>query len=143
MKRMVLIVSTTILVSSLLAISVLALASGPPNHDSFVRSTAGDANFNGQSLSTYGSTSACTLTDWSFMQWDLSSIPAGETVQTATLSLTTTAFYNVLGTTTLTLYQTGDSWNETTLTKNNAPALGSAIETVAAPTAIGQVVILA
>jgi len=140
MRRALTVVSIIVLMSTLAATGVLALASGLPSHDSFVRSTSADTNFNGQGLSTYGSTSACTLTDWSYMQWDLSTVPAGETIQTAVLTLKTTASNNVLGATTLTLYQTTDSWTETGLTGSNAPSLGTAIQTVAAPTSIGQVV---
>lgn len=117
----------------------LAYTSGPPTHDSYIDSVTSGIPHDDQDLGVAGSTSNCNPTNITYLQWDLSGIPDTETIASATLTLTTTYANNPTNAT-LTLYETGDGWTETGLTWNNAPALGSSIETVAGPTAAGQTV---
>lgn len=107
--------------------------SRPSNHDTYASVNYPDDNFDAQGfLSVAASTASCNPTHTTYLQWDLSDIPEIETVLTATLTLTATS---ASGTSSaqLSLYETGDTWTEDTLTYNNAPPVETLIETVTAP----------
>jgi uncharacterized repeat protein (TIGR01451 family) len=103
-----------------------------PSQDTFVRVTAPDTNFDTQDLAVAASKAGCTPTDTTYLQWDLSDIDDIETVLTATLTLTAT-FADGTSSAQLSLYETDDAWTEDYLNYNNAPSVGTLIETVAAP----------
>jgi hypothetical protein len=137
MKRLFFTTALVILIAVFCAQAALALASGSPSQDSYVRETNPDANFDGEDLSVVGSTNACNPTDTVFLQWDLSSIADGETVHSATLKLTP-RFVTSTSDAMLSLYETGDGWTEGAITANNDPAIGNLIQTISAPTAVGE-----
>lgn len=149
MRRLLPSVSIACLIVALTVSVVVALASGPPDNDSFVRTTSPGANFDTQDLSVAASSESCTPTETTYVQWDLTDIPGGETVNTATLTLTTVTVSGDTSSAMLSLSKTGDDWNgtdassgdETTITSSNAPAVGDLIETQAAPTGSGQSVV--
>lgn len=105
-------------------------ASGPPVQDTFWN-TATAANNNGTDLRVRASIlpSPCTDNDVIYLRWDLSGIPVGSTVSSATLTLTTSPVVSGAGTsTTLELLQvTDDTWNETD--NSTGPGYGTSIET--------------
>ncbi len=140
MKSLRIAVLLAFLAVVLTARGVWAIASGLPSHDAYVDVNDPMANFDDNDLEVDASGSGCGPTMIVYMQWDLSSIADTATISAATLTLTTTFQQNTTGVY-LTLYETGDGWTETTLRKNNAPAVGAAIETQPAPTANGQVVV--
>lgn len=127
--------------------AVFAGASGPPDHDTYVRETNPDVNFNTQDLSVSGSTTSCNPTDTIYLKWDLADIADGEVVHTAFLTLTAN-YATATSSATLALYQVSDDyqgqptpWTESGLMANNAPTPGALIETQPAPTAPGQTVV--
>jgi uncharacterized repeat protein (TIGR01451 family) len=107
-------------------------SSRAPDHDTYVKATAPNTNYDGNNLATSASTAGCTPTDITYLQWNLADIADIETVLTATLTLTATY---AAGTSSaqLSLYETGDNWTETTINYSNAPPVGALIETIAAP----------
>ncbi|HOT90750.1 MAG TPA: DNRLRE domain-containing protein [Anaerolineae bacterium] len=110
-----------------------AYPASPPNHDTYVDVNSPDDNFNANLLELSGSTSSCELTSFTFLQWNLSHIPAYAEVTTATLALTVTGAMNVEAATRVALYATGDAWTEDTLTYANAPALGTKLDSQPLP----------
>jgi hypothetical protein len=124
---------------ALLTLARPALAAGGPDHDAYVKEGEQDTNYDLDDLAVSGSTSACNPTDTSYLGWDLSSVGSDAVVDTVVLTLTTHYASNA-DSATLGLYETGDAWDETTLTAANAPALGALIETRAAPSATGEMV---
>jgi hypothetical protein len=153
MKKLTLTTLTVLIILAMTAGIALGLASGPPHDDAYVRTTSGDTNFNTLELSVASSTTACNVSDTTYLKWDLSSIPAGQTIGSATLTLTSTGVSGT-GTAQLTLYKSGDAysagpnvgqpWTEAGLTANNAPVISvpaDALETQAAPTVIGQTLV--
>lgn len=118
---------------------VIALASRPPDHDSFVRSTDASSNFDDQGLSVSASSTSCAPTDTTYLQWNLSDVTAGATLASVQLAVTAKFAVNT-SFAVLALHQTEDDWTEGTLTANNAPAVGALIETQTAPSAAGQTV---
>jgi hypothetical protein len=153
MKKLTFTTLTVLIILAMTAGVALGLASGAPQEDTFVRATQPDLSFDTQDLSVVGSTTNCNITDTPFLKWDLSSIPAGQTIGSATLTLTTNAVSNT-GAAQITLYKAGDvysagpnagsPWVEEALTSNNAPVIavpGDALETKAAPTAAGQTLV--
>ncbi len=104
----------------------------PPNHDTYVDVNSLDENFNGNLLEISASTASCEPTSLTFLQWNLSHIPAYSEVQTATLRLTTAYVMNV-GATSVALYATEDTWTEDTLTYASAPALGTKLDSQPVP----------
>ena len=126
---------------------VLAVSSGSPISDTFIRITAANTNFDGLGLSVAASTSNCNPTDTVYLQWDLANIPDGKAVSVASLTLTANYVSSTSGAT-LALYEISDAyaaspalWTENGLTANNAPAPDTLIETQPAPTASGQTVV--
>ncbi len=114
-----------------------AIVSGWPSGDAYVDVNEPDTNYNANALEVSASGTSCEPTSYTYMQWDLTGInPA--LITTATLTLTVTGQLNAVGAS-LTLYETTDGWDETTLTANNAPAVGAQIETQPVPN-VGQVV---
>lgn len=117
-----------------------ATASGLPAHDAYIDVNLPNKNLDDNYLEVDASGSDCEPTMTIYMQWDLSSIADTATIAAATLTLTTTAANNTSGVL-ITLYETGDSWSEATLTASTAPVVGAAIETQSAPMAVGQTVV--
>ena len=79
-----------------------------------------------------GTTTTMTTRSWqsakdgrSFVEFDVSSIPAGSTVNTATLTLCAVAVPT--STRTIDLHRITASWVETTLTWNNQPAVAASV----------------
>lgn len=105
----------------------------PPDHDSYVDINEA-SNHNNEDLSVVGSTADCTPNRTTYMQWDLSNMSNSETVTAATLTLTSTQASNA-GSAQISLYETDNNWTEDALDNANAPAVGTLIETVAAPVA--------
>lgn len=140
MNRRLYIAGTALLLIVITA--AVAFAAYLPSDDAYVRAgAAADTNYGDQSvLSLYGSTAACTLTDWSYMKFDLSAV-TGE-IGRATLALTVAAApSSIQAGTTVTLYEVAaDGWTESTVTASLAPALGPIIQALPAPTANGQIV---
>lgn len=136
MKSRFLIISSIGLVMLLFASVVFA--AGVLTDDAYVRGTSPGTNY-GQDiyLSLYGSTAACNLTDWSFIKFDLNGV-TGE-IGRATVTLTVAANpSSIQPGTTVTLYQVSDGWDEGSITAGTAPALGTVIQTLPAPTGNGQ-----
>jgi hypothetical protein len=103
--------------SSLFALaSITAIAQAPPSADTFVTSATPNINYGsgiglivGPGIETY-------------IQFNLSGIPAGETVSKATLRLYVDAVGKAGG---FDVYQLNSSWNENKLTYNTpSPSLG-------------------
>lgn len=123
------------LVGALLSATVAwAYPASPPRHDTYVNINEPDENFNDDFLELSASTATCEPTSITFLQWDLSHIPAYSEASTATLTLTTTFVMNVEATR-VALYATGDAWTEDTLTYATAPALGTKLDSQPAPSA--------
>jgi hypothetical protein len=102
-----------------------ALYTVSPTDDSRVTTFAPTANFGSDTgLSTTFNLSPSAITT-TFLKFNLSSIPAGETITSATLYLYKSGGAGDSGTTAY--FVSTDSWAESTITANNAPALGSAI----------------
>ncbi|HOU11888.1 MAG TPA: DNRLRE domain-containing protein [Anaerolineae bacterium] len=141
MKSLRIAILLAFLVVVLTTRGVWAIASGLPSHDAYVDVNAPTENFDDNELEVDASGSLCEPTMIVYMQWDLSSIADTVTISTATLTLTTVLPPQNTSGVSLTLYETSDGWNEATLTKNNAPAVGAAIETRPAPTANGETVV--
>ena len=139
MKRFVLPMFIVMVCSALLAEGVIALGLSTLDHDTFVRVTQPDTNFNGAYLSVAASTSACNATDVTYVRWNLSDIPTTGFVYTAALTLTANYASGTDGVL-LGLYETESGWLEETLTWATSPAWGALIETRPAPTASGQTV---
>jgi hypothetical protein len=92
------------------------LAQAPPSGDTFVSSSFGKTNFgSGIALAVQPGTTT-------FIQFNLSTVPAGATVTKATLRLYVDA---VTKSGSFDVYQVNNSWNENTMTFNTAPALGT------------------
>jgi hypothetical protein len=107
------------LAAVLLLLSSAALAqSAPPSADTYSNAAAGDAGIN------YGSAVLLVVQTGgnnAYIQFNLGDLPTGSTVSKATLRL----FVNALVTSgSFDVYQLNKSWSESTLTHNNAPALG-------------------
>jgi len=92
------------------------VAQAPPSGDTFVSSSFGKTNF-GSNISLVVQPGATT-----FIQFNLSGIPAGATVSKATLRLYADA---VVKSGTFDVYQVNGSWGENTVTFNTAPGLGT------------------
>lgn len=145
MRHLLLFAAIACLALLLPASSVLA-APMPPSNDSYVRSTATGTIFgttDPTKLSVVGSTTSCNATDVTYLQWDLSAIPAGQTVVNATVTLTASTATNVSGAT-LGLYNVSGTWAEDTLSWSNAPGLPLApsalLDTKSAPTSGNSVI---
>ncbi|HOT90751.1 MAG TPA: DNRLRE domain-containing protein [Anaerolineae bacterium] len=139
MKSLKWIILLTLLLTLVNTRGAWALASGLPSDDAYVYDQEPADPHNGEELIVDASTTSCTASDIIYMQWDLADIRSND-IHTATLTLTAT-YASSTGSAFLTLYETTDAWDETTLTLNNAPAVGTAIETRPAPTAVGQTVV--
>jgi uncharacterized repeat protein (TIGR01451 family) len=133
MKHLLL-VSLAVVYALLSVTAAQAHPASPPNHDVYVDVNTPDENFNGNFLEASASTASCEPTTLTFLQWDLSHIPAYAAVPTATLTLTTTFVTNVEATQ-VALYATGDAWTEDTLTYATAPTLGTKLDSQPAPAA--------
>lgn len=116
-----------------------ALASGLPSDDAYIYDQEPDTTHNEDELIVDASTPSCIPSDIIYLQWDLTNIRSTD-IHTATLTLTAISASSTGGVS-LTLYETGNSWDEATLTWNTAPGLGNSIATQPAPTAAGQTVI--
>jgi hypothetical protein len=140
MKRLLAILVIVTLLGAFSTMAVSAAASGPPAADGWTDINAPDTVNNTVYLWIRGSTTACTVTNRTYLRWDLTSVSDGTTIASATLTLNANALSGDFTTArNVTLYQVAtDSWNETTLTWNNQPAIGSAIQTVQV-SATGQV----
>ena len=114
MKRACICLAAAVL---LLASAVLA-QSAPPSADTYSNAAAGDTGVN------YGSAVLLVVQTGgnnAYIQFNLSDLPTGSTVSKATLRL----FVDALVTSgSFDVYQLNKSWSESTLTHNNAPALG-------------------
>ena len=126
------------LILLLLILTIGTALADSPNHDSFVRASQSGTNFDTQELSVSASTASCNTTDTTYMQWDVSGISGSVTVATLTLTATTTILNT--GSAMISLYETTDSWTEGAITASNAPAVGSLIQTVNAPTTGGETI---
>ncbi len=140
MKRLFLLAVIACAVLTLPTSSVLA-ASNPPSNDAYARSTATGTTFgttDPNTLSVVGSTTSCNATDITYLQWDLSSIPTGQTVGSASLTLTASTVSSA-GSATLGLYSVPGTWTEGALNWSNAPGLPLApaalLDSKPAPTA--------
>ena len=98
------------------AMSLPLLAQAPPSGDTFVSSSFGKTNF-GSGIALAVQPGATT-----FIQFNLSTVPAGATVTKATLRLYVDA---VTKSGSFDVYQVNSSWNESTLTYNTAPTPGA------------------
>ena len=98
--------------------SIALAQSVPPSADTFSNSAAPNAN--------YGSQPAVVVQHGanSYLKFNLTSMPSGVTVKKATLRLFVDA---VAAAGKFDLYQVNSSWNENTLTYNNAPPLGASV----------------
>lgn len=96
----------------LAAMSVPLLAQAPPSADTFVSSSFAKTNFGAVGALNVGPGST------SYVQFNLSGIPAGATVSKATLRLYVDL---VISNGTFDIYQINKSWGESTLTYNNQP----------------------
>jgi hypothetical protein len=102
-----------VLVFVLLALmSLPLLAQAPPSGDTFVSSSYAKTNF-GSSIALVVQPGATT-----FIQFNLSGVPAGASVSKATLRLYVDA---VAKSGSFDVYQLNNSWNENTLTYNTPP----------------------
>jgi len=118
-----------------------AAAASNPTDDAYVRGGASaGVNYGSEViLSLYGSTAACTLTDWSFVKF---TVADAAQVGRATLTLTVSANPSTIQAGTLvTLYKVTDGWTEGAITASNAPTFGAVIQSVAAPTTNGATVV--
>ena len=149
MRRSILLATVVLLVTALAANVALALGSGPPSDDAYVDINTPSTPHDDDELEVRASNTACDPTYIVYLKWDLSDIPDGTSVHTATLTLTTSSASNSSGAS-ITLYEAADvyaatstPWEEEGLTYSNAPdiAVGTPIETQAAPTAGGQALI--
>jgi hypothetical protein len=145
------VISATLLTLIMILSLVAAASAAPfinPSDDTFVRQSTPAGNFNNTNLSVAGSTTACNVTDTTFLQWDLSSVPDSQTVADASLTLTLVS-RSFTGSPAISLYEAGDDylnttnvWDETGLTANNAPSpLGNILDTKPAPTVAGQTIV--
>lgn len=91
-------------------------AQAPPSADAFVNSAAPSKNFGSGSLLAVQSGST------SYIQFDLSSVPAGATLSKATLRLYVNS-YTQAGA--FDVYEIDSAWSEHALNFTNAPALGA------------------
>lgn len=141
MKRLLAILVIVTVLGAFSTAAVSAQASGPPEADAWVDINAPTSVANTINLWIRGSTTACTVTNRTYMRWNLATIPEGITISDATLTLTANALSGDFTTPRgVTVYQVaGDAWDENTLIWNNAPAVGAAIATVNV-TATGPVV---
>jgi hypothetical protein len=133
-KRFLLKLGTALSITALTASSALALASGLPDHDTFVSTGTPAATHDGQNLvvaASQGPGNVCSFTETVYLQWSLAEL-SGSSIDAATLTLTATDTINT-GAATISLYQTTDGWDEDTLTANGAPPVGTLIQTVNAP----------
>lgn len=98
-----------------------ATVSLTPSADTYVFNSSGDTNF-GTVDSTYVSFGNGPAFGRAYYQFDLSSIPAGSTINSATLSLPLKSISAVV---TVQMYMSRPdvAWNETSLTWNNQPAM--------------------
>lgn len=107
------------------ALTVPALAQFTPSQDAFTESSKPTINFG--AATTLGVENSALAIQTTYIQFDLSSIPAGFTgsnVAKATLKL----YVNTVGTAgSLNVDFINGTWSEKTLDANNAPALGSSI----------------
>ncbi|MCD4824315.1 MAG: DNRLRE domain-containing protein [Phycisphaerae bacterium] len=108
--------------SSVMAAEI-TIQPGAEGKDTYSRGDTPDTN--------YGDSSGLKLMDYgisyryrSFIQFDLSGIPAGQTIDSVTLSLYKYGHYGTV-VVDATLYQITESWDESTLTYNDEPSYGS------------------
>lgn len=139
MKSLKLAVLLTLLLTLVNTRGAWAIASGLPINDAYIYDQEPTIPHNGEELIVDAGTTSCTASSIIYMQWDLTNIRSTD-IHTATLTLAATYATSTSGAF-LTLYETGDGWDETTLTWNNAPEVGNAIATQPAPTAAGQTVV--
>jgi hypothetical protein len=115
MKRVYVCLAAAVL---LLASSAVLAQSAPPSADTYSNSMKGDTGVN------YGSSALLVVQPHgnnSYLQFNLSTVPAGATVNKATLRL----FVDALVTSgSFDVYQLNTSWSESTLTFSNQPPLG-------------------
>jgi hypothetical protein len=106
------------LAAAVLLSSAAFAQSAPPSADTYSNSMKGDTGVN------YGSSSLLVVQTHgnnSYLQFNLSTVPAGATINKATLRL----FVDALVTPgSFDVYQLNTSWSESTLTFSNAPPLG-------------------
>ena len=102
----------------LLASSAVVAQSAPPSADTYSNSMKGNTGVN------FGSSPLLVVQPHgnnSYLQFNLNTVPAGATINKATLRL----FVNALVTSgSFDVYQLNTSWSESTLTFGNAPPLG-------------------
>jgi hypothetical protein len=128
MKRAWIALAAVVLILS----SAVLAQSAPPSADTYSNSSHSDTGVN------YGSAVLLVVQTGgnnSYLQFNLSTIPSGATVNKATLrlyvdALVTNGSFDV--------YQLNKSWSETTLTYNNAPPLGASA-TGGHPVAVSKV----
>ncbi len=117
------IVILTLMVSLVFVAGVFALDVSNPQ-DALVRSTDAGANFDGPDLAAVSTfLASCGVSDITYLKWNIT----GPIDASASLALTADAPIGA-NTGQLTLYRVADdSWDETTITYNNRPALGAEI----------------
>ena len=130
-----------VLTSSVLL--VFALASGPPAEDASVYASDATETTNDDILRVWAGDTGCNQERWSYLKWNLpdSDITDPSEIDSAKMILTVRATSGDLSQANVALYQvTDDSWSETSVNSGNAPADGSLIEEVSAPTALPSTV---
>lgn len=124
MKRLLPLSIIVLLLSGVLSSVALAQGPGPPDKDTFF-----PGSNDGSDLQVISSSLPAACTDYAvtYLQWDLSYVPSGATVNSASLTLTTTSVVSgVSGSVTFELLEVAsDSWTET---DSVAPGYGSVIE---------------
>jgi hypothetical protein len=130
MKRLLAILTIVTVLGVFSTASALAAGSGPPAADAWTDINAADTVNNTVNLWARGSTTACTVTNRTYLRWDVSGLTS--TVGTATMTLQINALSGDFTTPrSVSLYQVlTDSWTESLLTWNNQPAIGTLIQTV-------------
>ena len=144
MKRLLLLVAALACLGLVLPVKSVQAAPVPPDHDSYVYTiqpvgvvynTTDPTN-----LAVGGSTASCNATYITYLQWDLSSLAAGQTLTNASVALTANAVTSA-SSATLALYSVPASWTEGTLVWSNAPGLplaGSALLATQPAPAVGN-----
>ena len=140
MKKVILIMMLLILLPV-----AIVFAATVATEDSYVSATSGQTgtNFDGNNIQVASSSvGSCVPSRTTYMKFNLSAVNGEVSNNTTSSNLTITANFVQSGSNgSLSLYRvTDDTWDETTITNANAPALGAEIMTAAVPSGTGSVV---
>ena len=150
--RRTLIISSTVTISILIfAIVVFAAATNPQDSYVVIRGTEESSNFGSldyieaSSSDNFASNPpGCDSNHVIYLRWNLDQVNGAASVNgtnQTNLTLNLNSTFGIGTTDRLKLYKVNnDNWTETTITGDNAPALGDLIEDIAAPTSPGTVV---